>query len=163
MTTVAFDGKLLAADGRACINNLIVGKRTQKIFTLKVFLRGAEREAVLSGAGSYQTLMQVKQCLEVMGDIEAPEIIPDIEPGAFQGILLIRGTDEAFYLEDRLVLTDVELPVALGSGMDYAMTALHLGKNAHGAVQTASDLDCYTGGEIRVFDIEKWDFVTVED
>lgn len=163
MTTIAYDGRHLAADGRASQGNLIVAKRTQKIFPLKVLRDGVEQDAVLAGAGSYQTLVQVKQALAAMEGIEAPEMIPAIEPGTFQGVLVMRGTGETFYLEDQLVLTEAELPLALGSGTDYALTAMRLGKNAEEAVHVACDLDCYSGGEIRVFDVASWDFLTAED
>lgn len=38
---------------------------------------------------------------------------------------------------------------AIGSGAPYASTALHLGKTVRQAVQIATDLDIYSGGEVK--------------
>lgn len=38
---------------------------------------------------------------------------------------------------------------SIGSGSPFAITAMHLGKSARQAVETASELDMYTGGEVK--------------
>lgn len=157
MTTIAYDGKVLAADGRATIGNLISAKKTQKIFPVKVACFGVPCMAVLAGAGSYQSIMQVKQHLETQDFFES-EQIPELEPTSFTGIVVLE-TGEAFILEDRLMPMPAELPLSIGSGTDYAMTAMHLGKNAYEAVQAACELDCYSGGEISRFCVENWKFL----
>lgn len=157
MTTIAYDGKILAADGRATVGNLISAKKTQKIFPLKALVSGVEILGVLAGAGSYQSIMQVKQHIERADLFEAVEV-PDLEPGSFTGLLVLE-TGEAFILEDRLIPMPVELPTAIGSGTDYAMTAMHLGKSSFEGVQAACELDCYSGGEISRFDTTDWKFL----
>lgn len=49
-------------------------------------------------------------------------------------------------------LLPVDPPVAAGSGMAFAMAAMCVGKDAKGAIKTASKLDAFTGGDITVFD-----------
>lgn len=162
MTTIAYDGHYIAADGRASQGNLIVGKRTPKLFPLTITRNGVPSDAVLAGAGSYQTLVTVAKHL-AESDAESPEMIPDIDQGEFQGLLVIRDSGEVFCLEDRLILTPAEVPTALGSGMDYALTAMALDKNAEEAVHVACELDCFSGGDIAVFDTRTWQFVKDED
>ena len=43
---------------------------------------------------------------------------------------------------------------ALGSGGDFALSAMRLGLGAKEAVEHAKTLDCYTGGEVHVMELE---------
>lgn len=162
MTTVAFDGHYAAADGLASQGNLIVGRRTRKLFPIKANIDDKRVDILLAGAGSFQTLMMVVKHFEQQ-DMMNPEFMPDIEPGSFQGLIIRRDTGEVYTLEDRLIPMESEYPVALGSGADYALTAMSLGHNAEEAVQAACDLDCFSGGEIKVFDTQTWSFLESED
>lgn len=40
--------------------------------------------------------------------------------------------------------------MAIGSGREFALTALHLGKTPEEAIKIASELDIYTGSEIEI-------------
>lgn len=163
MTTVAYDGRFLAADGRSTIGNLISGKAVKKIFPLTIIANGAEVQGVLAGAGSFQTLTIVKNHLERNDLFESeliPELIPELDPGSFQGLLVLE-TGEVYDLEDKLVPLPAEIPVAVGSGTNYAMAAMVVGKSAVAAVEVACELDVYSGGKISVFDTETWAFVDI--
>lgn len=46
-----------------------------------------------------------------------------------------------------------------GSGGKFALAALDFGKSAKEAVEYAMTRDCYTGGKVRVFDVEKMEFI----
>lgn len=48
---------------------------------------------------------------------------------------------------------------AIGSGAWWALAALDHGKTAKQAVEYAKTRDCYTGGKVHVFDIDKNKFV----
>jgi hypothetical protein len=50
---------------------------------------------------------------------------------------------------------------AIGSGLYYAEAAMTCGKDAYGAIDVASKHDVYTGGKIRVYDIESGKFIDV--
>lgn len=50
--------------------------------------------------------------------------------------------------------------IAIGSGADLAIAAMDLGKSAKQAVEYAATRDIYTGGTIRVFDVETMKEVT---
>ena len=44
---------------------------------------------------------------------------------------------------------------AMGSGGDFALAALDFGEDAKGAIEYAKQRDIYTGGEVRVFNVER--------
>lgn len=157
MTTIAFDGQYLSADGRATVGNLIAAKSTKKIFPLVTQANGIEVKAVLAGAGSYEAILIVKKHLENF-DLHDADMIPELQPGDMSGLLVLE-TGEAFVLESKLIPMEAESPIAIGSGTDFAMAAMAMGKSAPEAVKVACELDCFSGGRIKTFDIESWGFV----
>lgn len=62
-------------------------------------------------------------------------------------IVVIAGT--IFEVGEDFGVTDMGDYGSAGSGTDFALTAMHLGKSARVAVEIASQLDLYTGGEIK--------------
>ena len=56
-----------------------------------------------------------------------------------------------------------ELPLdcsfATGSGENFAISALDMGKSAKDAIEYAMTRDCCTGGKVHVYDIEKGEFI----
>lgn len=46
-----------------------------------------------------------------------------------------------------------------GSGGRFALAALDFGKTAKEAVEYAATKDCFTGGKVHVYDIEKGEFI----
>ena len=68
---------------------------------------------------------------------------PSVNKDSFAALLLTK--DGVFRMESRLVLWPVEAPHALGSGRDFAVMAMHLGKSADEAVVLAGEFDCNTG------------------
>ena len=53
----------------------------------------------------------------------------------------------------------VDFNNSLGSGCEFALSAVDLGKTAKGAVEYAMTRDIYTGGKVHVYDIEKGKFI----
>jgi hypothetical protein len=47
----------------------------------------------------------------------------------------------------------VDHDIAVGSGGDFALSALKLGETAVDSVKLAAKMDCYTGGKIRSYDV----------
>lgn len=157
MTTIAFDGRLLAADGRATAGGMITNKYAQKIFPIKMLANGLEVNGVVAGAGSFEAICMIKKHLETY-DLFDAELIPELEPES-AGALVILETGEVYILEHKLVPMVQEVPCSIGSGSPYAMAAMVAGKSAPAAVEVAKELDCYSGGLVRVFDIYTWSFV----
>jgi hypothetical protein len=138
MTTIAWDGKTLAADTRATSSGMPY--RAVKLFALP-------DGALFAGSGDYGQIRAVKEWLE-KADPSA------LKPKAddFAG-LLIAPTGEAFRLEEMLI----RLPLhesfhAMGSGRDFAMAAMHCGRTAREAIEIAALYDVFTGGEVMAFD-----------
>lgn len=153
MTTIAYDGRYVVADGRSTVGNLVTGKKARKIWIVDLTINGLTEKAVFAGAGSYQSINMVRSHLEREDFLEA-EAVPELEPGSFSGIVVLQD-GRCFVLEDRLVPMEQEWPVAIGSGTDYAMAAMTMGKTAIEAVDLACELDVYSGGELMMVDINK--------
>lgn len=153
MTTIAYDGHYVVADGRSTVGNLVTGKRARKVWIIDMMINGLQEKAIFAGAGSYQSINMVRSHLEREDFLQA-EVVPELEPGSFSGMVVL-GDGRCYILEDRLVPMEQEYPTAIGSGTDYAMAAMSLGKTAIEAVELACELDVYTGGELMVADINK--------
>jgi hypothetical protein len=136
MTTIAWDGKTLAADTRATSSGMPY--RAVKLFALP-------DGSLFAGSGDYGQVCAVKEWLEHM-------ITQMPKTDDFAG-LFVTPTGEAFRLEETLI----RLPIherfhAIGSGRDFAMAAMHCGRSAREAVEIASLYDVFTGGEVMAFD-----------
>lgn len=59
------------------------------------------------------------------------------------------------------VFRECEVPydASIGSGEDYALSALDMGRSAKEAIEYAMTRDVYTGGKVHVYDIEKGKFI----
>lgn len=165
MTTLAFDGRYIAADGRCTAGSMIVGKKAKKLHLIKGIVRGEETEMVLAGAGSFEGITIVKNWLESGGDFfsQDPEsTIPEVKEESIEGFVVTKS-GELFAWEHGLVAMDQEVPTMGGSGGVFAMAAMHSGKNAVGAVHVAMDLDIGSGGEVTCFDTLAWKFIDPND
>jgi len=93
-----------------------------------------------AGSGNAEDCAAVRIWLESGGEK------PKIEN--YAGIVI--GADGSIWrYEDKLVPLHVSGPFhATGSGRDYAMAAMHMGKSAREAVELACVYDIYTGGPI---------------
>jgi ATP-dependent protease HslVU (ClpYQ) peptidase subunit len=133
VTTIAWDGKVLAADAQTSIFK----GSTPKIHRLK-------DGSVFGSCGQMQDMQAVIVWLNEGGDK------PKVSDG-FHAIHVKEG--RLFVLEDKLIPVQYEREFfAVGSGRDYAMAAMHLGKSAPAAVAIAAIFDVDTGGEVLVIE-----------
>lgn len=160
MTTIAFDGRYLAADGRATAGGMITSRSTQKIFPILFTVNGAEVKGVMAGAGSFESLMMAKRHLQEF-DLFDSEVTPDIDEGT--GLLVVLETGELYLLEHNLVPLPQESPCSIGSGSPFALATMVIGKSASEAVEVAKELDCYSGGNVTVFDTKTWKFIDASE
>jgi hypothetical protein len=138
MTTIAWDGTLLAADR--------LGDSGGFAFEVsKIFELGDGR--ILGIAGDYAVGSQIADYLAGVGER------PDFEPGMFEGILIEDG--EAYLMQSRLVPIPVKAPHAIGSGRDYAIAAMRMGGSAIYAVEVASEYDPESGFGVEAYEIEE--------
>lgn len=131
MTTIAFDGKSLCADTRGTAGGFPF--TNDKAYRLK-------DGRLYAGSGDAQDCTAVRLWLESGGD----------KPSCKDFVGMVIGADGSIWrYEDKLVPFQVTAPFhAIGSGRDYAIAAMHMGKTAREAVELACLYDVYTGGPI---------------
>ena len=145
MTTVAYDGTTLASDSRSTMGGgMIYEEDAQKIFPdIGPF-------AVLGIAGDYQAAMDTMDMIQDFNKIEHVRGIPAKEVG---DVALIGVTHDGklwSYMGDRSCELRADKPFAVGSGSEYALAAMDLGKTAAEAVVYASTRDLYTNDIVQV-------------
>jgi hypothetical protein len=135
MTTVAFDGKTLAAD------NMMVARGGIPIVRTKIYktTKNSKWKAVGAAGNSYCIVPVVDYIRGVSKKV--PEQFPE-EEGT---ILLIDKNNKPWMMNGKQVPIEVCVPFAIGSGGDYALGAMAAGKTASEAVAIAATLDVNTG------------------
>ena len=134
MTTLAWDGKLLAADSQVTQNSHIITHGT-KIFKTDDY--------ILAFCGSFDEGYAFKDVIE--GEIK----MKDISFGKDFTAVVWYSHGEIFeYYDTGLPIPITEKFAAYGSGASIALTAMVCGKTAHEAIELAKKLDIYTGGKV---------------
>lgn len=138
MTTVAWDGKTLAADSQATVG--AIRARVVKI------VRSPDG-FLAAGAGE---LNSITPWLRWVSAGLNPDEQPD-ELHSKSHVIIIDPKGKAFTFEG----SPTRLPLlnkfwALGSGMELALGAMAMGADARTAVKVAAKFDVYTGGRIVV-------------
>jgi 20S proteasome alpha/beta subunit len=154
MTTIVYDhkNKQIAVDSRATASGLITSDDEQK---WHVDADGAVW--FLSGCISDYDLLF--DCFK-NGDraYDLPEIPDAIAFVVRDGCVSIRGvTDKGEAWTQKLTGNR-----CLGSGSTLALAALDFGCKAVDAVKYAATRDCYSGGAVHCFDVDKMEFVQGE-
>jgi len=152
MTTIAYDGNIIAADGQVTGGSIIKGLDCMK---LRLFKRG-RTEGVIAYAGDLAGKLPFENWVSLKEHSRANWEEAGLSELDFEALVLYKG-DCLHYESMRLPIecTGVQ---ALGSGVELAMAAMKCGKNAIEAVEIASQLDIYTGGKITAYkrDGSKW-------
>lgn len=171
MTTIAFDGRYLAADGRMTRGGVICSAEVKKTRVIQAIIRGEEAEVIVSGAGSWNNIyaviewMKENDVFDTSADLQRP-VFPDYgdQPGyADHDVFFITQDGELYCLDAFCRPSPYPAPFAEGSGFPFAMTGLSLGQSAVEAIRTAMKLDTGTGGQITVFDTEEWKWADAND
>lgn len=144
MTCIAWDGKTLAADKRACIGTMI--RTTTKIFKVNGCLTG------YSGDASFGE--------QVLAWFKAGEKVEDFphhqrDKDDWAGLLVIRpdGTIQK-YERTPYPLTFEDKLFAFGCGRDFALAAMYCGKTALEAVELTCLLDNGCGNGIDTLTLD---------
>ena len=135
MTTIAIDDNTIAADGLAVRNDIKESFNCQKLI---------KRDGVI-----YAMAGRLEHCLDLVDLLSnrTDEIDPDIEGNV---IAVYEDSVRIYWLKDGVMDSDlVEPPYAIGSGADYAYSAMKLGLSAKEAVKHAASIDLHTGGKIK--------------
>ncbi len=151
MTTIAYDGKMLACDSRVTGSGNIASDNAIKMYNLSLreaYVYGDKLlVAALAGTYCYYDSFVEWLCTDRTTEFEAPDNVN------VSGIII--GEKWAYEIEDctfpfcRYNKTD---KLASGSGQHFARSAMWLGLNAKEAVKHASKLNMATGGKIRTWE-----------
>lgn len=140
MTTIATDGKSIAADGLEHVNGTVIHRASRKLHRLS-------DGSILGACGNMADGVAVAKWLSGFWPQPAPlNRQPEVE-NDFGGIILTRE-GQVFWISSTLIPTPAEAPIAIGSGMDIAIGAMLAGVEPLEAVQIASERDVHTGGAI---------------
>jgi 20S proteasome alpha/beta subunit len=138
MTTIATDGKTIAADSYAtgdyCIHHV------QKLFDVP--------GGILGVAGFIATAVEFVEWLKA----ENHEIDPPKMEGT-SAIMLTHKGEVWFYDETHVPFKNMGPCAAIGSGAQAALAAMHLGYSPRDAVKVAALVDPCTGGTITSLSI----------
>lgn len=138
MSVIAWDGKTLAADKRACNGTLI--RTCTKIFRVYGNLIGYAGDAPFGESMRHW-----------IASGEKPEDFPDSQRDKedWAGVLIIRPNGQIQkYERTPHPLTFEDQFFAIGSGRDFALAAMHLGLDAKQAVEVAIHFDSGCGNGI---------------
>lgn len=142
MTVVAWDGQTLAADKMAMAGSLKSGVTT-KLFRWD--------NGICAIAGD---MVQGLAVISWLQDGADPETFPK-DPDHEASVLVIQNDKRVFYYEDSPIALPFENQFhAIGSGRDYALAAMHLGKSAEEAVAVACALDAFCGNGVDTMMLE---------
>ncbi|QKJ17308.1 hypothetical protein [Yersinia kristensenii] len=160
MTTIAWDGKTLAADGQSTSGDLICSLKEQKIYYPAGGVEwrvNDEKVLAIGAAGDCGAEFELQEKL-ANGITYATEFSPAFGFSA----IAICGPNRAYLISSKEDSAKISLciqvdPYALGSGATVAITAIHLGESAIEAVNTAIEMDVYSGGRVQWFSVKKSD------
>lgn len=136
MTTIAWDGKTLAADSQA---QTTFKTRSRKLYRLP--------DGAIFGAAGF-----VQEALAVLAWLNGGEKPGDLEN--FEGLIINKAGGDVLGM--RLMREPVLEPFyAIGSGAHYALAAMACGKSAVEAVRIAARFDPGTGGPVEFMRLGK--------
>lgn len=144
MTCIAWDGKTLAADRRACLGTMV--NTITKIWRVNDVLVGGSGEACFIG-GMVEWVRNGRKLDEF------PAYQRDKDD--WQPFIVIEsdGTTSLYERTPHPVRYEQSC-LAIGSGREFARAAMHLGLDARAAVQVAIDLDSGCGGGIDTLSLQ---------
>lgn len=142
MTTIAFDGQILAADGKVVHNGRPISYNIPKLFM------GIGDIPVAAMSGSAQCAAAVERAL-AKGE-KPPVGEYDLLCISEQGAVFDFAAQDGFRF-----YYPKGTPIALGSGGPYALGAMRAGANAIEAVRIAAECDTGTGGTILYYTVSE--------
>lgn len=160
MTTIVLNKNVMAADSQVTSSHITTG--FQKIHETDIGIYGFagdayDLEILIKAMDALYTDSQLVMDEDEEVYLVKPEIImvdtSHTEDTYSQCVYFIKETGETGLakLDAKGCVRRISMqqPIALGSGQDFAITAIQLGKSAKEAVKAAIALDPYSGGEIQ--------------
>lgn len=144
MTTIAWKSGHMAADTQMTIGNCSM--QTEKVY-------GIPGLGVIGIAGAGSIMSRVLEWWANGCEGEAPKLTEEERNRDLTCGALLATSTGVFILEDGIYPNVVKQDyVAIGSGSDFAMAAMAMGKSAEEAIREAMRHDIYTGGNVDVID-----------
>lgn len=143
MTTIAFDGKTLAADKQATVSEM-------KSTTSKLYMVDGKAVGICGNAIKAMEFINwmLKKRKGKKPELDRHEYV--------EFIMVDLNTGECWVTDKSLALLPYHAPCAIGSGSLAALAVMRLGHDAVKAIEIASEVDVYTGcGIDKVQVIEK--------
>lgn len=137
MTTIAWDGRTLAADTQQTQDGYVCG------YIRKIFKLDDGRIMAAAGQSPYSHA--------VVAWLNGGEK-PTIKDGDRIEVIVIAKGGAAIEYDEKLLPYPASAPWASGSGGRFALSAMRLGYGAVDAVFHACDLDVCSGGKVEHFD-----------
>lgn len=147
MTTIAWDGKTLSADGQSTSGSVIVGTYSKKIYTeitqnTKIYDAQVVAIAVSGTCGDeYHVIKAIRNNSLLLHKELSFEVILFTEDG--KCFVMHKSKDN-----EMAKMWEQEPPYAIGSGRDFALAAMAMGKDSYDAVMFAADFDIYTNDNV---------------
>ena len=138
MTTIAYDGQHMAADSLITQDSYVVGDFMKIV---------AVPSGFIGLAGDVEDIILV---IEWFNDGMDKDKKPEIES---VNIIYVTNDGMVYCMSERLIPIPIDPPFAIGSGQDFALSAMLLGKSAKDAVEFAMTRDTSTGGAIVVVEV----------
>jgi len=149
MTTIAYDGRYLVAEGRETMSSTIVRDDTDKFYKI--------------GSDVFVLCGRTSDCVKFSNEFKEGLQVNYTDAGGFyfdgtEVSLVFVCTDTNKIMKSRLTTKYW----ADGSGRDWAIAALDFGRSAVEAVKYATTRDSHSGGLIRCFDTRTGKFIKVK-
>lgn len=142
MTCIATDGKTMAADGLECMGHVVSQTKTPKLFH-------AKDGSVVGCAGHSAAIALVKEWFKKGENLNKIPAMPEKNADETPFVaLILRPSGQIQWMDWHFAPIDQEAPQAEGSGFDFALAALRLGKSPREAVEFAAENIISVGGEI---------------
>ena len=142
ITTIAWDGKILAADSRTTSGSHLISDTGCKLFQLEGVCFGEDKLLAIAVSGS---------CCDTDKVLRYLNICKSVQDFTHEVDAIIVGVSRVYKLESNsgyLIPYYKDTKLAYGSGGVFARSALVLGMTAVDAVKHAMLLDMSTGGEV---------------
>lgn len=140
MTTIATDGRTMAADGLTNAGGMITSESAQKMWAL-------QDGRIVGCSGPTSDWPMFLEWLQRGGDS------PKLDEG-FAAIVIQAGALIRVYYND-CTFAEFAGHYAIGTGDRFAITAMDLGRDPSAAIEVAAKRDIYTGGKITALALEQ--------
>lgn len=153
ITTIAFDGKIVAADGQTTCQDRITDTEASKIIDLRKYGIRLDSQKILYAACS-GTVSHSQLFLRML---KSTSYNPLENYNLEASVLVFLENMMGIFGGTSIVFENIR-PYCIGSGAGYAQAAMLAGADAIEAVKIACKLDCSSGGKVqwkRVYNEDK--------